>query len=322
MVGGGTGLTLSSSDSTALRAERRGTGTNAQSVYGVSWSTSGRGAFGEAEATTGVTYGVYGQSHSNVGRGVQGSAHTGDTDGVYGSVASAAGRGVYGYASATRGTNYGVYGVSESSDGRGVLGQVNSATGATFGVYGFTKSTSGRGVYGYSAATTGDTQGVWGRAAYPRVWADKFTSSYGNGVYISAPAKKTGLTVAKGTKNAVVPTADGARLLYAEEATEVWFSDYGSGRTVDGEAVVPIDPIFAQTVNLAEPYMVFLQANGDAAVYVTEMHPYEFVVRSSEGDPNASFSYRLVARRLEHERYRLERAPWADDDPNLPLQVH
>ena len=54
------------------------------------------------------------------------------------------------------------------------------------------------------------------------------------------------------------------RLLYVEESTEVWFSDYGFGQLVDGVAIVPIDPIFVQTVNLNEPYLVFVQAYGDA----------------------------------------------------------
>lgn len=31
-----------------------------------------------------------------------------------------------------------------------------------------------------------------------------------------------------------------------------------------------------------------------------------------DGDPNAEFSYRIVAKRLGFEGKRLERAPWAD----------
>ena len=36
----------------------------------------------------------------------------------------------------------------------------------------------------------------------------------------------------------------------------------------------------------------------------------------AKGDADATFSYRLVARRLGYEGQPLERAPWADDDPN------
>jgi hypothetical protein len=128
---------------------------------------------------------------------------------------------------------------------------------------------------------------------------------------------KVGLSVAGGSKNAVVRTADGSRLLYSEESSEVWFSDYGFGQLEDGVAVVPIDPVFAQTVNLAEPYHVFVQVYGVAEVYVTNRTPTQFEVQLLAGDAAAEFSYRLVAKRLGYEDARLERAPWADNDPNL-----
>ena len=35
------------------------------------------------------------------------------------------------------------------------------------------------------------------------------------------------------------------------------------------------------------------------------------------GDPGVEFAYRLVTVRRGYEEVRLERAPWADDDPNL-----
>ena len=121
-----------------------------------------------------------------------------------------------------------------------------------------------------------------------------------------------------GTKNAVVGTSDGSRLLYTEESTEVWFTDYGFGKLDDGAAIIPIDPMFAQTVNLEdEPYHVFVQVYGNAEVYVTGRTPTQFEVRLREGDPNAEFSYRVVGKRLGYEDHRLERAPWADNDLNL-----
>jgi len=212
---------------------------------------------------------------------------------------------------------FGVYGLNRSTDGRAIYGSATAATGTTYGVYGVSDSSSGRGVHGYASATTGSTTGVWGSVRSPDGWAGRFTSDYGKGVYISVPVGKIGLTVASGTKNAVVATDDGARLLYVEEATEVWFADYGFGALEDGVAVIPIDPLFAQTVNLDEPYLVFVQAYGDAESYVSDLGPEGFVVRSREGHANAGFSYRVVARRLGYEGARLARAPWADEDPNL-----
>jgi hypothetical protein len=151
-------------------------------------------------------------------------------------------------------------------------------------------------------------------------WAGYFVGSgtSSSGVYITVQTGQAGLNVAAGTKNAVVATSDGARMLYSEESSQVWFSDYGFGQLHDGQAQVSIDPLFAQTVNLSEPYHVFVQAYGDTQLYVVERTPESFVVRAGEGgDPSVEFSYRLVALRRGYEDTRLERAPWADDDPNL-----
>jgi hypothetical protein len=123
--------------------------------------------------------------------------------------------------------------------------------------------------------------------------------------------------VAGGTKSAVVATHQGARALYTEEATEVWFADYGFGRLHNGRATIQIDPLFAETVNLDEPYHVFVQAYGDAELHVSQRTPTAFEVRLREGDLNVEFSYRLVAKRWGFEQKRLEPAPWADDDTTI-----
>ena len=122
----------------------------------------------------------------------------------------------------------------------------------------------------------------------------------------------TGLSVLGGSKQAVVSTASGARSLYSEEASEVWFADYGFGRLENGRARILIDPGFAQTVNLETSYHVFLQPYGPAQLYVEERTNLGFVVKVKDGDPNTEFGYRLVAKRLGFENSRLERASWAD----------
>ncbi len=154
-------------------------------------------------------------------------------------------------------------------------------------------------------------------------WAARFwgTSGSSKGVYISAPAGQPGLQVAGGTKSAVVATSRGARVLYTEEATEVWFTDYGFSRLRGGRALVFIDRVFAETVNLDMPYHVFVQPYGSAQLYVAERTASHFEVRMRAGDPNAEFSYRIVAKRREHEQLRLERASWADRDPNFRRAV-
>ena len=261
-------------------------------------------------------YGVYAQTSYTNTTAIVGyaSADTGYSSGVTGSTSAPGGTGVVGnnYDFATGGV--GVRGYTSSDDGYGVTGfQSGYSTfdnpgwesGGLFagrnGLIGITEESGGLAIYGRNQANS--TLG----------WAGYFLSSNANGVYVQTPAGRTGLTVAGGSKNAVVPTEDGARLMYAEEATEVWFNDYGFGELVDGVAIIEIDPIFAQTVNLDEPYHVFLQAYGDADLYVTNRTSTQFEVHLREGDDTSEFSYRLAAKRLGYETDRLERAPYADE---------
>jgi hypothetical protein len=159
--------------------------------------------------------------------------------------------------------------------------------------------------------------GVVGRTNHASGWAGGFFSASGNGVAISTPADKIGLTVVGGSKNAVVATSSGARLMYAEEAAEVVFADYGASTTSGGEVRVEIDPRFAETVDLATTYHVFIESYGPIRAYVAGRDPEAFVVRSDRSDIDVEFSYRVVATRRGHGGRRLERAPWADADPNL-----
>ncbi len=87
-------------------------------------------------ATTGASYGVYGQSNGTDGRGVVGlaAATTGGAYGVYGQSDSTNGRGVAGLATATSGSATGVLGITMSSGGNGVAGQEPSG-GAGHAVY-------------------------------------------------------------------------------------------------------------------------------------------------------------------------------------------
>jgi hypothetical protein len=140
------------------------------------------------------------------------------------------------------------------------------------------------------------------------------SSATGRGVYIETKGG-AGLQVVGGSKNAVVRTPSGAKALYTEESTEVWFTDYGFGKLVNGRGRILFDPSFAQTINPDESYHVFVQPYGRAELYVAERTPLGFTVALKDGDPNAEFSYRIVAKRLGFEGKRLEAAPWADHPP-------
>jgi hypothetical protein len=152
-------------------------------LFGECTSPSGRGVVGEATAPAGMCSGVHGQSASTGGRGVSGGATSsiGITFGGRFESSSDEGRGVYGKASATTGTNYGVFGVSDSPSGRGVYGYATASSGVTSAGYFENESSSGRAVYGQALASTGTTYGVYGQSASTegRGVCGKATSSSG-----------------------------------------------------------------------------------------------------------------------------------------------
>jgi len=113
-----------------------------------------------------------------------------------------------------------------------------------------------------------------------------------------------------GTKNAVVTTENhGRRLLYNEESTEVWFTDYGSGRLEGGTARIELDPIFLETVVVDEehPIKVFVTLTAASMPVWVEKGADHFVVHEQlEGTSDATFDYRVVAKRRGLEDARLE----------------
>ena len=272
------------------------------------FGSTGIGVAGYSNTATGVSGISYGPSPTGIG--VHGSSDNGI--GVWG-----------------EGGMIGVKGYSNLG-GSGVLGQVYGDQPAVVGISGdSTNSGFGAGVYGsgYSgpgvAASSIKEAGV--DASSTRNWCGFFHSTgditnTAKGVYISVPTGQPGLQVASGTKSAVVATSQGSRALHTEESAGVWFTDYGFAHFQAGRAVVTIDPLFAETVNLSEPYHVFVQLNDADAegVAVVNKTTSSFeVVELRNGRSNAEFSYRLVAARRGYETRRLEHVPWAEDDPNL-----
>ena len=266
------------------------------SVYARTTYTDTTAIVGSATADTGYASGVRGETSAPGGTGVMGNHYDFSTGGVgvSGRTSSPDGYGVTGFQS----------GYSTFSNASGWW-ESGGLFGGRNGVIGITEEDAGVAVFGQNNGS--GTSG----------WAGFFLAENGHGVLVSTPSGSIGLSVSGGSKNAVVATDDGARLLYSEEATEVWFADYGFGQLVEGVAIISIDPIFAQTVNLDEPYHVFLQAYGDAELYVTDRTATQFEVHLREGDAAVEFSYRIVGKRLGYEDDRLERAPWADSDSHL-----
>lgn len=304
-------------------------------VVGECDSNAGAGVAGYADATTGTTYGVYGRAESSAGTALYGhaTASTGSTVGVYGQADSLSGKGVYG-----EGGYYGVqgYGTDPSGTSYGVYGYTESTASGSYG--GFFRNTNNVGLYAEGddggSRSVGDVRlaGGWGVVAADQnvdssmslvsnhhtvVYLDNNDddaiscfSVYDPGYSAIVPFWEvcpTGM-VASGLKATTVDTPNhGQQKLYGIESPEVWFEDFGSGQLANGVAVITIDPIFAETVNL-EAYHVFLTPLGDCnGLYVAAKTRTSFEVHElGDGNSNTAFDYRIVAKRLGYEDVRLE----------------
>ncbi|MBL0176924.1 MAG: hypothetical protein IPP94_16975 [Ignavibacteria bacterium] len=114
-----------------------------------------------------------------------------------------------------------------------------------------------------------------------------------------------------GTKNNIIPTASyGTRQMYAVEAPDVRYTDYGSSRLANGEAVVRLDPIFLETVTIDDvhPMIVSLTPAGDCrGLYVAGKGRDHFVVRELGGGVSSTpFDWQVVVKRRGYESARME----------------
>jgi hypothetical protein len=95
--------------------------------------------------------------------------------------------------------------------------------------------------------------------------------------------------------------------LYGMQSAENWFEDAGSGKLINGSAIVALDPAFASTVNTGVEYHVFLTPNGDCkGLYVSQKSATSFEVHElGGGSSNIAFDYRIMAKRVGYENVRL-----------------
>ena len=99
--------------------------------------------------------------------------------------------------------------------------------------------------------------------------------------------------------------------MYAEEATQNYFSDQGSATLKHGRAVVKIDPLFAQTVDLSKPYMVIVTplSFDTTGLGVGNLTARSFEVRELNGGTGTfTFSWRITALRKGYTE-RMAAAP-------------
>jgi hypothetical protein len=126
---------------------------------------------------------------------------------------------------------------------------------------------------------------------------------------------------ATGTKSARVATNQGDRLMYSSESTKNIFTDQGTAMLVNGRAVITIDPLYAQTVNLSQPYQVFVtpgSADTAGLAVINKTNVSFEVVELNKGTGNFSFDWRIDALRKGYEKDRLEPAGQLPPPPPPP----
>jgi hypothetical protein len=242
------------------------------------------------------------------------------------------GDGIRGYSSSPASNYAGVYGVNFNA-GPGVYGRSDSGGP---GVTGF--SGTGFGMYAAGNDSSAfDTKGdLLLGGDYGEIFATgNLLNLYSNGFVVidldddnNSPnqcfrvlngadgilwsvCETTGV-VAASSQASMADTADyGQRLLYAVEGAGKWVEDVGTAALNAGEATIRFDRVFAQTVDLAEPYQVFVTPISQEPIwlYITAKTTGDFTVRgvTLDGEPaTCSFDYRIIAQRLGHENTRLE----------------
>ncbi|MDT3739858.1 MAG: hypothetical protein RO257_10215 [Candidatus Kapabacteria bacterium] len=301
-ISGGTGIAgrfenvNSSNNSTTVEVATNGTGrgitvqmtnvANGSRGIDVTHSGSGSGVF--ATSTGGM--GIWGISSTISGAGILGDNTFGEA--VVGR--NRGGNGVGAVVGRNDSSGYGVRGFN-TKNGIGVLGQSGYSGGTgTAGRFENVNSANGSDAFQVASNGTG--------------WSARITNSSasGEGLLISTLAGRVALSVVGGTKNAIVNTSKGPTGLYCEESSEVWFTDYGIGKLTNGSVRIIIDPLYSETVNLNEIYHVFIQARGNAELYTCDYDNTGFSVKSSRGDENVEFSYKIIAKRTGFEDKRME----------------
>ncbi|WP_395056596.1 beta strand repeat-containing protein [Flavobacterium sp.] len=249
-----------------------------------------------------------------------------------GTTSNGAGFGIAGFGK-TAVTSTGVAGVGQggsSSSSFAGFGSGVAATGTTLGLSAFASTTTGdRNAARFDAlnatatladdpaaslagvATGVDPDGAGGLGASTVTYGGYFSSG-GSGVGFAYVGANIGATnykiIGNGTVSTIVASDkanDSKKIMFAPEAPEVLFEDYGVGQLLNGQVIINVDPIFAKNifVDAKHPLKVFIQLEGDCnGVYVTSKSKNGFTVKElNGGNSNVSFSWHIVGNRADEK---------------------
>ena len=273
---------------------------------------SGSGVAGSGDA------GVYGKSLSSTGTGVIGSGNNSAsiiTNVNGGGLAGSGTRnGVFGYAgnggvsNANRGNAAGVFMLDTDNDISNNNSNNNNGIRATAIIAGFdniaftddsgtTYSAADSYFGGYFSGGTERTGGTATTPSYAYVGLRYNTASDGrSGTDFKIVGPGNVSTIINDENN--VP-----RIMFAPEAPEIVFQDYGVGQLDNGQARINLDPILKKSLHIdgQHPLKVFVTLEGDCnGVYVTNKSADGFTVKELQnGTSNVPFSWQIVANRAD-----------------------
>lgn len=302
--------------------------------------------------------GVYGENLTG-GTGVYGLS------GLYGVFGRGGNIGVYAYdslaASSTAG--YSLYATNRHSNGLGIFGIGNgvvgsypsigsgiAATGSRYGIYSLARNASnGIGVVGVGnnlgtftaigrgsgISGTGTSFGASGFATTAGSAALVTAGGYFEVAIVNPPFAYVGAygglnykIVGSGTVSTIVENENGNDVvMFAPEAPEVLFMDFGTGTLVNGEANVVLDPTFSKNISVAsdKPLKVIVQPEGNCnGVYVYEKTNTGFKVKElNNGTSNIPFTYQVVGRRIDevNSPYSQQRFPTAPTSVEHKVEI-
>jgi hypothetical protein len=274
-------------------------------------TSGGAGVKGNADNGDGVYgsstngYGVSGSSESNYG--VAGSST--DSIGVLGDSIDAAG--VY---AESQGSSSGLYATSTS--GYAVEAVSNSATAAidAVGYDGYAINASTDGGYtelinntdGNGSDIRGTFIGIVGRAPastgdYPLVLTDQS----GNDLAYVNGGGNMFILGSYGTFAKI--RGGGVAAAYTSKVTSPTVEDNGTGRLVNGVAMISLDPTFARAIDASQAYHVMLTPDGDTrGLFVASKSSSGFVVREVQGGRSTiDFDYHIYAPELGQAGVRM-----------------
>ena len=279
-IGGNKSFTSLLSVTTSSASARVISGVNTASA-GLS---NGIGVFGSSDQQQGA--GVFGQTAHANGQGIAGvnlaPAGSNGGNGVFGSSAQAIGAGVFGH--------------NTNANGTGVIAVGNNASQATL-------------VTGSGLAAVGVTTGVYANSSTSGVGQALYTEQFGSPTRVNYFNGSTLFKIAGAGSVSTLVRAPGVdedtHIMFAAEAPEVLFEDYGTGRLSGGRAHVTLDPIYSAnvTVNDRHPLRVFIQLEGESnGVYVTNKSAGGFdVIELAKGTSDVPFSWHVVGNRTDEE---------------------